>query len=186
MPVRLGAVPYGFQERELDRTGSFAEMQGRIGQLIRLWGKIERVAEEIDASHPGEEPRKRLCSVSSRLDRWMRRVQADAEAMPFRAQLAVRLRQQLRDAQKVRNGICHGLIGILAATVEQPGRIFWRNRTKEHCRTWSEMQAHFAWLSKVPVALLILQRGDMSCHGRLHRSVANLEWWTAEYGVDLT
>ncbi|WP_294979848.1 hypothetical protein [Tabrizicola sp.] len=170
----------------MEQSGTYDDMKGVIGSLISLWVGIERTVEKLDDAAPRQAGDESFpTSVSSRLDHWQRRVQADEGNRPFRASLARRLRQQLREAQKIRNGICHGLQGIAAANREQPGRICWRINGIELSRTWDEMQAHFAWLSKVAFALEILEEGDMSCFARLHDSEENREWWRAEYGIDL-
>ncbi len=160
-------------------------MQGLIGSLIWLWVSIERTAEELDAERAVSGHTAAVRGVSARLDRWEKRVQEDAAERPFRTRLARRLRTQVREAQRIRNGICHGLSGIEVANSERPGRLYWRVGGAEQSRTWEEMQGHFAWLSKVPGALLILNRVEVSRFSRLDDTIENREWWAAEYGVDL-
>ncbi len=169
----------------MERTGTYDDMLGAVGSLITLWVGIERMAEKLDdaAAHPSGGPR--FPGVSTRLDRWERRIAADEANRPFRALLARRLRQQLLAAQRLRNGICHGLQGIAAASSGRPGQMWWRVGSTEQRRTWAELQAHFAWLSKVAFALEMLEEGDMSRHGRMHDTDENRGWWQAEYGIDL-
>jgi hypothetical protein len=45
------------------------------------------------------------------------------------------------------------------------------------------MQAHLAWLSKVPWALEILATGHTPRHGRLQDTEENRAWWQSEFGI---
>jgi hypothetical protein len=190
--VARGLQPFGrpsklkrIQGKAMERSGTYDDMLGAIGALISLWVGIERMAEKLDNVAPPPTGGPAFPGVSTRLDRWERRVRADAANRPFRALLAWRLREQLLEAQRLRNGICHGLQGIAAANSERPGQIWWSVGGSEHRRTWHELQVHFAWLSKVAFAMGILEEGDMSRFGRLHDTEENREWWRAEYGIDL-
>jgi hypothetical protein len=65
------------------------------------------------------------------------------------------------------------------------GCLIWRDGQNDESLTWDALQAHFAWASKVPAALGLLDRGDMGQFGRLIDTRENRLWWATEYGIDL-
>jgi hypothetical protein len=170
----------------MEGDGRFQDIRGSIGSLIWLWSRIERCAEGIETEPASHEKTPWSRSVSGRLESWQKKMQSKAAESPFRAALARQLRSDLRKASRVRNGVCHGLSGIEGAHGDSPGRLIWRSGSKQESLTWAEIQVHLAWLSKIPAALEILDRGDLRAWGRLVDTPENRVWWAEEFGILLT
>jgi hypothetical protein len=160
----------------VETSGSFDDMQKAVGSVIRLWVRIEQTAQELVGG-----PSAQVRPFVALLETWAS--QFEMEDQPLRTALVRKLSSDLRQARKVRNGICHGYCGIVSATDIQEARLSWHHEGRENSLTWNDLQVHLAWLSKVPNALHILACGDMGRYGRLVDSAENREWWVAEYGV---
>lgn len=94
---------------------SFEQIRGSLGSLLLQWSAIERAArEEVARAHDGQLP-KSAHGIAAVLNAWEAAVVARQDASPLRILLATTLRAQLQDPLDIRNGVCHGLVGLSAA-----------------------------------------------------------------------
>lgn len=132
---------------------TFEQISGSLGSLLLLWAKIERLArDEVAQIHGGCLP-KSAYGIAAVLNAWEAAVVAARPEVPLRALLAATLRAQLQEPLNVRNGICHGLVGISSTHGGRPATLIWEINDVKRGITWEELQATFAWLSKVPFAI---------------------------------
>jgi hypothetical protein len=164
---------------------TYERISGSPGSLLLLWAEIERSArQEVIRAH-GHLP-KSAHGIAALLRIWADTVaerQADAS---LSALLVATLRTKLQDSLKVRNGICHGLIGISSARGDAPATLTWEIAGQEHCVTWDELQSSFRWLSKVPLAISLISNSLPESRGsRMIDSSENREWWLSEFALNL-
>ncbi len=166
---------------------SFEQIRGSLGSLILLWSKIERAArDEVASAHDGQLP-KSAYGIAAVLNAWEAAVRDAQNASPLRTLLALTLRTQLHHPLDIRNGVCHGLVGLSAAYDNQPATVTWELNDKTHSITWQELQVNFAWLSKVPFAIKMISNHNQEKTGsRLIDCPENRNWWRSEYGLELS
>ncbi|AXT24044.1 hypothetical protein D1822_15165 [Phaeobacter inhibens] len=165
---------------------SFEQIRGSLGSLLLLWSKIERAArQEVASAHDGQLP-KSVYGIAAVLNAWEANVRDAKNASPLRTLLAITLRSQLQHPLDIRNGVCHGLVGLSAAFENQPATLTWELNNETRSITWQELQVSFAWLSKVPSAIgMISNHIEEETGSRLIDSLENRNWWKTEYGLDL-
>lgn len=165
---------------------SFEQIRGSLGSLLLLWSAIERAArEEVARAHDGQLP-KSAHGIAAVLNAWEAAVLARKDASPLRILLASTLRAQLQDPLDIRNGVCHGLVGISAAFGNRPATLTWELNGVKRSINWDELQTDFSWLSKVPFGIGIISNSlQESSGGRMTDTHENREWWRDEYGLDL-
>ncbi|WP_108813406.1 hypothetical protein [Loktanella sp. Alg231-35] len=165
---------------------SFEQAKISLGSLLFLWSSIERAArEEVASAHEGQLP-KSAYGIAAVLKAWEAIVRNAQNASPMRTLLALTLRSQLQHPLDVRNGVCHGLVGLSATKNNQPATLTWELNNETQSITWQELQANFAWLSKVPSAIRMIsnhRQGEMG--SRLIDNFENRNWWRSEYGLEL-
>lgn len=162
-------------------------MRGSLGSLLLLWSRIEQSArEEVTRLYSGSLP-KSSHGIAAVLNTWESAViarQPDASLGPL---LASTLRAQIQEHLNIRNGVCHGLRGISDAYDETPATLTWEINGKVGSITWSEFQASFSWLCKVPFAISMISNSSCEKVGnRMIDSSENREWWLHEYGLNVT
>lgn len=172
--------------RRMVNDVSFEQIRGSLGSLLLLWSAIERAArEEVARAHDGQLP-KSAHGIAAVLNAWEAAVVARQDASSLRILLASTLRAQLQDPLDIRNGVCHGLVGLSAAYGNRPATLTWELNDVKRGITWDELQAAFSWLSKVPFAIGIISNSHQEkSGGRMTDNHENREWWRAEYGLDL-
>ena len=165
---------------------SFEQIRGSLGSLLLLWSRIERAArDEIASAHDGQIP-KSAYGIAAALNAWEAAVAGGQNAPPLRTLLASTLRTQLQDPLNVRNGVCHGLVGLSATCYNQPATLTWDLNGVERSITWRELQVVLAWLSKVPRAIRMISRDSHEKMGsRLIDNPENRNWWRSESGLEL-
>ncbi len=163
---------------------TFDHIKGSIGSLIWLWVAIEHAARHEVASANGGNLPKGVRSIAGALNAWEAAILSDQQAKPFRAILAARLRAQLQRPLEIRNGVCHGLDGLMSESGDEPATMSWTLNGTHHSITWNELQSLFAWMSKVPFAIQMLSCDEIRPFGRLVDSPGNREWWEQEYGIE--
>lgn len=165
---------------------SYAQIQSSLGSLIMLWSNIERtVREEVASAHHGQLP-KSAHGIAAVLNAWEAVVRNAHNASPFRTLLALSLRAQLQDHLDVRNGVCHGLVGISASYDNRPATLTWELNDKTRSITWQELQVNFSFLSKAPRAIQMISKHGREVPGsRLIDSPETRKWWRSEYGLEL-
>ncbi len=163
------------------RNATYEQMAGSLGSLLLLWARIERAAQaEIVRGH-GLLP-KQAHGIAATLRTWQVIV-SDTPPPSLGALLAATLRDQLQHPLDVRNGLCHGLIGIESAGVASgEGRLTWHLNGSERQIDWAELQESFRWLSKVPSAIGLISHRSFP---RAVDNAENREWWLAEFGIEL-
>jgi hypothetical protein len=167
-----------FQEVSID------QLKGSLGSLLLLWSAVERAArEEITRAHDGKYP-KSAHGIAAALNSWEASVAEGQPASSFRVLLASLLRAQLKKPLEIRNGVCHGLIGLSASQCNQPAKLTWELNGARRCVSWEELQSHFGWLSKVPFAIRMISNLPSEEPGsRMTDTLENRDWWFTEYGI---
>lgn len=165
---------------------TFDKLSGSLGSLLLMWAKIEQSArEEVVRAH-GSLP-KSAHGIASLLDFWRNTVTAGQSANSLSPSLAIQLRAELQDPLEIRNGLCHGLMGIIAAREEVPAKLHWVLNGKERSISWEELQALLGWLSKVPRALSHISNPSLDRIGsRAIDNPENREWWRTEFALSLS
>lgn len=165
---------------------TFEQIRGSLGSLLWLWSAIERAArEEVGRAHDGQLP-KSAHGIAAVLNAWEAAVLGGQNAAPMRSLLASKLRARLQDPLDIRNGVCHGLVGLSAEYGGRPATLTWELNDVVRSITWEELQTTFSWLSKVPSAISMISNSPMEKFGsRMTDTAENRGWWLVEYGLDL-
>lgn len=166
---------------------TYETISGSVGSVLLVWSRIERSArDEVMRAH-GCVP-KSVHGAAAVLKLWESTVIADQPATSLCPLLAKALRAQLRGPLDIRNGICHGLIGISAACEirNETAALQWEIDGEKHLIYWDELQASLGWLCKIPSAISIISNVPMIGVGsRFIDNAENREWWLTEYGLSL-
>ena len=166
---------------------TYDQAKGAVGSLLFLWSKIERtVRQELAAMHGGTLP-KSAHGLASILNAWEARLVEARMTRPLQAALASEIRARLQRPLEIRNGVCHGLLGISAKFDGRPAGIEWDLNGKRESITWEELQEIFAWLSKAPRAILI--RSGVAAEPddtKAMKRLPDLGWWASEFGFSVT
>lgn len=171
------------EEISLDVT--FNQMSGVIGSLLLIWSGIEKAARDEVIRFYGFLPPK-AHGIKAVLRTWEGTVNEAQPAETLCSFLAATLRSQLEGPLDVRNGICHGLIGISAAVDDAPAKLRWEMNDRKHSITWDELQTSLRWLSKIRFAFSMIANpalGRLDC--RVVDNIENREWWRTEFGLEL-
>lgn len=163
---------------------SIDQLKGSLSSLLYLWTRIERAARaEVARAHDGKFP-KSAHGIAAVLNAWEASVANVMPAPSFRVLLASTLRDQLKEPLKIRNGVCHGLVGLSASQNDQPATLIWELNDERRSVSWEELQSLFGWLSKVPFAFSLISNLPSDEPGsRMTDTLENREWWWAEYGI---
>lgn len=163
---------------------TFAQLCGSLESLLLLWAGIERQARvEVAKAYDGCVP-KSAHGIAAVLDSWEAGVFVKAEPGSLRRALACTLRTQLYAPLQMRNGLCHGLIGISCANDKTPASLMWEINGATQSIGWDELQTVFRWLSKVAFAMDIISNSSAQKPGnRLTDSAENRAWWLDEFGI---
>ena len=166
---------------------TYHQMQSALGSLLLIWSTIERtLRNELAAMHGGTLP-KSAHGLASILNAWEARLVEARMTRPLQAALASEIRARLQRPLEIRNGVCHGLLGISAKFDGRPAGIEWDLNGKRESITCDELQEIFTWLSMAPRAILILsgvaaEPDDTKAMKRL----PDLGWWASEFGFSVT
>ena len=166
---------------------TYHQMQSALGSLLFLWSTIERtLRNELAAMHGGTLP-KSAHGLASILNAWEAKLVEARMTRPLQAALASEIRARLQRPLEIRNGVCHGLLGISAKFDGRPAGIEWDLNGKRESITCDELQEIFTWLSMAPRAILILsgvaaEPDDTKAMKRL----PDLGWWASEFGFSVT
>ena len=166
---------------------SYERMSGAIGSLLLVWSAIERSArEEVTRFH--ECLPKSAYGIAAVLRAWEKAVVETAQqpAFSLRSLLAEALCAQLKEHLEVRNGICHGLVGISSAHSGMPATVTWQMNGSQSSICWTKLQASLGWLSKIPSAIAMISNDALERTGsRMVDDSENRAWWLAEFALDL-
>lgn len=171
----------------MEQSVSIDQIKGSLGSLLILWSSVERaIREEVSRAHGGQLP-KSAHGIAAVLRAWEITMASGPLASPFRISLASSLCEELREKLVIRNGVCHGLVGISAEYAGKPATLSWEFNDEKRSITWDELQSAFSWLSSVPIAVEIISNGGTNRPGcRMTDSEANRDWWNAEYAIKLS
>lgn len=173
----------------MDDSVTYDQMKGAIGSLLLLWASVERTAREtVSQARGGTMPRSAQ-SISGLLNTWEVTIANDRSFRPFHAMLASRIRAQLQGPLSIRNGLCHGLVGVSAAYGGEPAKLYWEVRGKQSSITWDEIQPILSWLARLPRAMTMLSSASASAAGqpvRTEQELPDPQWWIKEFGIDLS
>ncbi|RYY23235.1 MAG: hypothetical protein EOP62_20850 [Sphingomonadales bacterium] len=164
---------------------TFNQMSGAIGSLILIWSRIEGSARD-DVVRLLEFLPAKAHGIKAVIGTWE---DAVVEAQPtgtLCALLAATLRSQLQGQLDIRNGICHGLIGIMGSVGDAPAALSWELNGQMHSISWEELQSSLGWLSKIHFAFSMISNpalDRLDC--RVVDNIENREWWRTEFGLEL-
>ena len=162
---------------------TYAQINGTLGSLLRLWSVIERQARAAVQSRDGSA--KSCHGIAATLDLWQKVIVEDDDPGSLRPVLTRVLRTKLQPCLRTRNGLCHGLVAATAAQREQPASLTWDLNGTRNTMTWDELQSMFSWLSRVPRAMSMLERRPTLVLGcRLLINDENAQWWIREFDLD--
>jgi hypothetical protein len=164
---------------------SYDKINASPGSLLRVWGAVERAARDEVVRVHGSLP-KGAHGIAAVLRTWERDVIAAHPPVSLCPVLATTLRSQLQRPLDIRNGVCHGLIGISADTDRYRAALHWEINGKKQSMDWEDLQAMISWLSKLPRAFWIISNSSLGRLGsRATNNAENREWWLAEFALDL-
>jgi len=170
----------------MEENVSYEQIQGTLGSLLLLWSRIERAArDEVASAHDGQLP-KSAYGIAAVLNAWEAAVASGKNASPLRTLLATTLRAQLQHPLDIRNGVCHGLVGVSATYDNKHAILTWELNDEKCSITWRELQVIFSWLSKIPSAIAMISSHNQETMGsRLIDTPEKRNWWRSEYGLEL-
>lgn len=164
---------------------NYDRLSGSLGSLLLIWAALERsLREEVIRAH-GFLPA-RAYGIAAVMRTWESVIIDVHPPTSLGPLLAKALRHQLQAPLDIRNGLCHGLIGISTATKNRPAELRWEIHEKKHSISWDGLQQQFGWLSKLPHAVSIISNPSMTFSGsRTTNTSENREWWRSEFALDL-
>lgn len=163
---------------------TFDQIKGAIGSLLLLWSTIERtVRADVAAANGGELP-KSAYGLAAVLNAWKANLVAARQTRPYQASLASEVRARLQRPLDIRNGICHGLVGISSEYNGTRAELTWDLNGGQESVTWEELEEIFSWLAGAPHAIGILSHAaaepdDFKASKRLPEP----GWWASEFGI---
>jgi hypothetical protein len=164
---------------------SYERIKGSIGSLLLVWGKIERSARDEVVSFHGCLP-KSAHGIAAVLRTWENTVIEGHPATSLCPLLAATLRAELQRPLDIRNGICHGLVGISEESEDMRASLQWEINDEKHSISWEDLQASLSWLSKICFAFSIISNASLEETGsRAINNDINREWWLTEFGLNL-
>jgi hypothetical protein len=121
--------------RRMVNDVSFEQISGSPGSLLLLWSAIEQAArDEVARAHGGQLP-KSAHGIVAVLNAWEASVAGGKDASQLRMLLASTLRTQLQDPLYVRNGVCHGLVGLSATHRDRAASLTWELNSERRSMT---------------------------------------------------
>lgn len=163
---------------------ALTQMQAALGSLLLLWSAIEREALSRITRSDGETEKKTLIGASAILRAWKVSVTGRDLDGSFLNCLANSLCDQLQGPLAVRNGVCHGLVGVSASSHSVSAGLTWETAGERHRIDWDQLQIILHFLSRVPNAMSMIASQDHDSRtGRFSDTVENREWWASEYGI---
>ena len=170
-------------EAGLDIT--YDKLSGSLGSLLLVWAAVEKtVRQEIIRAH-GVLPA-RAHGIAAALRTWESGVIESQSATSLGPLLATTLRSQMQRPLDIRNGVCHGLVGMLMETEQKPAELHWEINDEKHSICWDDFQQQLHWLSRIPRAVSIISNLSMDRMGSTATNTAeNREWWRSEFSLEL-
>ena len=169
---------------DLTETVTYERICGTVASLLFLFARIENETRDIIALARGADSLAGLHGARGTLRVWWDLLRADREARPYEALLADQLWAQIQEPLEVRNGICHGLMGAFSSRGDEPATLTWRMYGGTNSKTYDELQAMFAWLSKIPQAMSMISHAVGARDVAELRSLPDRDFWTKEFGIE--
>lgn len=164
---------------------SFERISGALGSLLLVWASVEKaVRHEIVRAH-GHLP-SRAHGIAAAFRIWESSVIESQPANSLGPLLAAALRHQLQMPLDVRNGLCHGLVGISAANENMQATLRWEMNDERHAISWDDLQEQLRWLSRLPQAVSVISNPSLERPGnRATNTAENRAWWRSEFSLDV-
>lgn len=165
--------------------GTYEQISQSLGSLLLVWARVEKsVRDEVVRVH--DPLPKTIRGFATLLRTWEDDViksQPDTSLSPLLAKAVGKKLQRLRE---IRNGLCHGLVGISAASERAPAELHWETDDKKHSICLGELRQHLDWLSALPRAVSIISNPHTGHSiSRTEDTAENRQWWHAEFSLDL-
>lgn len=164
---------------------TYERISGALGSLLLVWASVEKaVRHEVVRAHGQLPPRAR--GISAALQTWESAVIASQSANSLGPLLVTTLRRQLQKPLDVRNGPCHGLVGISAATENMQATLRWKINDERHAISRNDLQEQLRWLSRLPQAVSVISNPSLERPGnRATNTAENRAWWRSEFSFDV-
>lgn len=164
---------------------TYERMSGSLGSLLLVWASLERTLRSEIIRAKGCLP-EGAYGAGALLRCW-ESVVAEKHPRGSLGELLTRtLLDQLQGPRAVRNGLCHGLVGISAADGQVPAKLFWEINGQQGSISWDESQEQFGWLSRLPRAVWMISSPSLQgSANRLADTAENREWWRSEFLINL-
>ena len=156
-----------------------------MGSLLLVWARLEKSVRDEISRITGIPPSKPhgICAL---LKAWEKIAIKPQPAESLCPRLARSLRRQLQAPLDIRNGLCHGLNGIIQATEQMPAALHWEMNREEQSISWDELQVQLGWLSRLPRAFQVMSDPQLERHGnRAADTPENRAWWRSEFALEL-
>ena len=164
---------------------TYERLSGSLGSLLLVWAALEKSLRDEVACAYGSLPPKAY-GIAAVLRTWTNLVIESQPATSLGPLLATSLRGQLQGPLDIRNGLCHGLVGISAASAQSPAQLHWEINNEAHAICWDELQQYLQWFSRLPRAISIISKLSMErLENRATNIAENREWWRSEFALDL-
>ncbi len=164
---------------------NYDRISASLGSLLLVWSKLEKsFRDEVIRFHGSLPPRAH--GIAAVVRTWETAVIAAQPASSLCPSLATIVRCQLQGPLDMRNGLCHGLVGISAENGEEPAQLHWELNGEKHSITWEDLQKCFRWLSGLRRAISIISNPTLDRPGsRGTNTPENREWWRSEFDLKL-
>lgn len=164
---------------------NYDRISASLGSLLLVWSQLEKsFRDEVIRFHGSLPPRAH--GIAAVVRTWESAVIAAQPASSLCPSLATIVRCQLQGPLDMRNGLCHGLVGISAANKQVPAQLHWELNGEKHSISWEDLQKCFGWLSRLPRAISIISDRSLDRLGsRATNTAENREWWRSEFDLEL-
>ena len=164
---------------------NYDRISASLGSLLLVWSRLEKsLRDEVIRFHGSLPPRAH--GIAAVVRTWESAVIGAQPATSLCPSLAKIIRCQLQGPLDTRNGLCHGLVGISAASERVPAQLHWELNGEKHSISWEDLQKCYGWLSRLPRAISIISDPSLDRPGSRGTNTAeNREWWRSEFDLKL-
>lgn len=161
---------------------NYERICGTVASLLLLFARIEAEASEIISKGQGTSGLPKIRGAGGFLRAWKKVLVADA-TRPEEALLAERIWAQIQEPLDVRNGICHGLIGVAAESGDTPAMLTWSVKESTKSITYDELQELFAWLSRILQAMAMISHAVGGVDQSKLRPLPKRDFWECDFAI---
>lgn len=164
---------------------TYEKLKGSLGSLLLVWAGVEKsLRDEVIRAHGSLPPK--AYGIAALLRTWESTIIETQPATSLCPPLATVLRSQMQRPLNVRNGLCHGLVGIISATEQMPAALCWEMNGEKHSICWDELQEQLGCLSRLPRAISIISNPSLlHVVSRTTDTTENRTWWGTEFSLDV-